>query len=96
LWGSALDPNYDPKAWFGLTLRGELFSDKNQFKAFSTASEGGNVFATTLSANFKTGGFIFIPELRIDNANKNVLFTNKDGNFTKTATRIIFAAVYAF
>lgn len=95
-WGSALYLNFDPQSWFGLTLRGELFSDKNQFKAFSTASEGGSIFATTLSANFKTGGFIFIPEFRIDNSNKQVLFTNKDGDLTKTAASFVFAAIYSF
>lgn len=95
-WGSALYLNYDPRSWWGLTLRGELFSDKNQFKAFSGASEGGQIFATTLSANFKTGGFTFIPELRIDNTNKNVLFTNKNGDFTKKAASFILAAIYTF
>jgi hypothetical protein len=95
-WGSALYLNFDPKAWFGLTLRGELFSDKNQFKAFSGASEGGNIFSTTLSANFKSGGFIFIPEFRLDNANKEVLFIDKDGAFTKSAANFLFAVVYAF
>ncbi len=95
-WGSALYLNLDPQPWFGLSLRGELFSDKNQLKPFSSASEGGSIFATTLSANFKTGGFIFIPEFRIDNANKEVLFTNKNGAFTKTAASLIFAAIYSF
>jgi hypothetical protein len=95
-WGSALYLNYDPKTWFGLTLRGELFSDKNQFKAFSSASEGGNIFATTLSANFKAGGFIFIPELRVDNASKKNLFVDKNGAFSKSATNFLIAAVYSF
>ncbi|MCX6318926.1 MAG: outer membrane beta-barrel protein [Bacteroidetes bacterium] len=95
-WGSALYLNYDPRSWFGLTLRTELFSDKNQFKVYSGSTEGGSIFATTLSANFKTGGFIFIPEFRIDQANKNVLFTNKAGNFTKSAASFLIAAVYSF
>lgn len=95
-WGSALYLNFDPRSWFGLTLRGELFADKNQFKAFSSSSEGGNIFATTLSANFKTGGFILIPEFRIDNSNKAVLFTNKDGVFTRSAASILIAAIYSF
>lgn len=95
-WGSALYLNFDPQSWFGLTLRGELFSDKNQFKAFSSSSEGGSIFATTLSANFKSGGFTFIPEFRLDNANKKVLFTNKDGVFTKSAASLIVAAIYSF
>src|SRR5437868_8718779 len=59
--GSALYINLDPKSWFGLTLRGEYFNDKNQLKTFATAPEGGNIFATTLSANFKVDGFILIP-----------------------------------
>lgn len=95
-WGSALYLNFDPASWFGLTLRGEYFSDKNQFKAFSSATEGGNIFSTTLSANFKTGGFIFIPEFRLDNASKEVLFVDKDGAFTKSAASFLVAAVYSF
>jgi len=86
----------DPKPWFGLTLRGELFSDKNQIKPFASATEGGSIFATTLSANFKSGGFTFIPELRLDNANKDVLFIDKDGIGTKSATSFVIAAVYSF
>lgn len=95
-WGSALYLNYDPKSWFGLTLRGELFSDKNQLKPFSGASAGGNIFATTLSANFKKGGFIFIPELRVDNASEENLFVKKNGSFSKSATSFLIAAVYSF
>ncbi len=95
-WGSALYLNYDPQSWFGLTLRGELFSDKNQFKVFGASTEGGNIFSTTLSANFKKGGFIFIPEFRLDNANKEILFTNKSGAFTKSAASFLVAAVYSF
>ncbi len=95
-WGSALYLNVDPQPWFGLTLRGELFSDKHEFKLFTASGNGCNIFATTLSANFKTGGFIFIPEFRIDNANKEVLFTNKTGAFTKSAASFIFAAIYSF
>lgn len=95
-WGTALYLNFDPKAWFGLTLRGELFSDKHRFKAFSGAAAGGQIFATTLSANFKAGGFLFIPEIRIDNASKKVLFTDKKGDLTKTASSLVFAAVYSF
>lgn len=42
-WGSALYLNFDPRSWFGLTLREELFSDKNQLKAFSNVAEGASV-----------------------------------------------------
>ena len=95
-WGTALYLNYDPKPWFGLTLRGELFNDKHQFKTLSLATEGCNIFATTLSANFKTGGFIFIPEFRLDNSNKEVLFITKNNAFTKSAASFLIAAVYSF
>ena len=95
-WGSALYLNFDPQPWFGLTLRGELFGDKHQFKTLSLASEGCNIFATTLSANFKKGGFTFIPEFRLDNANKEVLFVDKDGALTKSAANFLFAAIYSF
>lgn len=94
-WGSALYVNVDPQPWFGLTLRGELFSDKNQLKMFATAPDGGSIFATTLSANFKTGGFIFIPELRLENASENV-FVDKNGAGKKSAASFIIAAIYSF
>lgn len=94
-WGSALYINIDPAPWFGLTARGELFNDKNQLKVFASAPEGGSIFATTLSANFKTGGFIFIPELRFENSSKSI-FVDKDGAGKKSAASFVLAAVYSF
>ena len=94
-WGSALYLNYDPTANFGLTLRGELFNDKKQLKVYSGSPVGGSIFATTLSANFKTGGFTFIPEIRIDKGSENV-FVDKDGFATKTMGNFLFAAIYSF
>ncbi len=94
-WGSALYLNFDPQPWFGLTLRGELFSDKDQLKVYSSAPVGGSIFATTLSANFKTGGFTFIPEIRFDNGSENV-FVDKDGAATKSMGNFLFAAIYSF
>jgi hypothetical protein len=94
-WGLALYLNYDPKSWLGLTLRGEYFNDDKQLKMFSAAPAGGNVFATTLSANFKVGGFLFIPEFRIDNASE-AIFVDKDGAPKKSAGNFLLAAVYSF
>lgn len=93
--GSALYLNLDPTSHFGLTLRGEYFSDKNQLKVYSSQPQGGTVFATTLSANFKLNSFIFVPEFRLDNASKNI-FVNSDGDATKTSANILFAAIYQF
>ncbi len=94
-WGSALYLNFDPQSWFGLTLRGELFSDKDQLKVYSGAPVGGSIFATTLSANFKKGGFTFIPEIRFDNGSENV-FVDKDGFASKSMGNFLFAAIYSF
>ena len=94
-WGSALYLNLDPKPWFGLTLRGELFNDDDQLKMFASAPAGGNIFATTLSANFKTGGFIFIPEFRFENASEEIFF-DKDMKPTKSYGAFFIAAIYSF
>lgn len=93
--GAALYLNFDPQPWFGLTARGEYFSDKNQLKTMAFAPAGGSIFATTLSANFKVSTFTIIPELRIDNAGEN-LFVDKDGFGKKSATSFLVAAVYSF
>jgi hypothetical protein len=93
--GAAVYLNVDPKSWFGLTLREEYFSDKNQLKMFAFAPKGGNIFATTLSANFKVNSFLIIPELRLDNASETI-FTDKSGAGKKSFTSFLVAAVYAF
>ena len=85
----------DPKDWFGLTLRGEYFNDDHQLKVYSASPEGGNIFATTLSANFKINALVIIPEFRIDKASKDI-FTAKNGSPSSKAGSFLVAAVYAF
>jgi hypothetical protein len=94
-WGSALYLNIDPSAHAGITLRGEYFSDKDGLKIPGFSPVGGSIFATTISAQLKVDNFIFIPELRFDNANK-AIFTKEDGSATKSATNVLFAAIYYF
>jgi len=94
-WGSALYLNADPVSWFGLTLRGEYFSDKNQLKVFSSAIDGGSLFATTLSANFKSGSFTLIPEFRVENASESI-FIDKNGAAKKSYGSFLLAAIYSF
>jgi hypothetical protein len=95
-WGSALYLNLDPTSKFGLTLRSEYFSDKHDLKIPHPAAIGGcNIFANTLSANFKIDNLTIIPEFRIDNSSEEI-FTKKDGAFTKTAANLLLAAVYSF
>lgn len=93
-WGAAAYFNVDPSPAFGLTLRSEYFSDKNHLKSFSALS-GETIFANTLSLNFKKGGFLFIPELRIENASKDI-FSNKNGKATGMNGSFLFATIYSF
>lgn len=89
-WGSALYLNYDPTSLFGLTWRNEYFGDKKY--GLKVAS---NVFASTLSANFKIENFRIIPELRLDDASTPI-FTKNDGTISKSTVSAILAAVYTF
>lgn len=94
-WASALYLNLDPSSAFGLTLRGEYFSDKNSLKMFSPYVDGGSIFATTLSANFRVHSFIFIPEFRLDSASEDI-FTDKNGAGKSSAASFVIAAIYSF
>lgn len=101
-WGAAGYFNYDPKPWFGLTLRSEYFADKDGVKMHPFAKAAGgvpplgaNVFANTLSANFKLGGFIFIPEFRYDHGSE-AIFTKSNGEVTQSGASLLFAAIYYF
>jgi hypothetical protein len=94
-WGSALYFNYDPKSWFGLTLRSEYFNDDKQLNLYAALPSGGSVFSNTLSANFKVEGITFIPEFRFDHAS-TPLFTKHSGAITQNDASFIAALVYKF
>ncbi len=94
-WGSAIYLNLDPTDHFGLTLREEYFSDKNQLTTYGNQPYGGSIFASTLSANIKVDHIILIPEFRIDNAS-HALFQKSNGNLTKTDANVLVAAIYSF
>jgi hypothetical protein len=89
-YGGAAYLNLDPTSWLGLTLREEYFSDKDALK-----TPGGSVVASTLSANFKVDGFIFIPEFRLDAAN-NPWYPKRDGTNSKLDASLLMAAIYSF
>lgn len=93
-WSNALFLNFDPSSKFGLTLREEYFSDKNGLK-IPGLDINGNIFSSTLSANFKVDNFIFIPEVRMDKSNKSI-FVKDDGNATKTTASVLFATIFSF
>lgn len=97
-WGSALYLNADPTSSFGMTLRGEYFSDKKGVIGSDPAAPvfmNGSVFDATLSFIFKVGNLAIIPELRLDNASKE-LFLKGDGTATKSTFSGILAATYHF
>jgi len=90
-YGAAAYLNLDPAPWFGLTLREEYFSDKDGVKLPVPSK----VFASTLTAQFKVDGFIFMPEFRLDNANEEI-FLKSDATGSKSTASFLFAAIYSF
>ena len=94
-WASAVYLHFDPSKNFGLTLREEYFNDENQLKVYSSQLKGGNILATTLSANLRADNLIFIPEVRFDKASE-AIFTNSSGESVKSATSILLSAIYQF
>ena len=96
-WASALYFNLTASDVFGVTLRTEYFSDKKYgIKVSDFDGNGSNVFATTLSGNYKVGGVILIPELRLDSGSGQIFTKNKEGNPSKAAFSAILAAIYSF
>jgi hypothetical protein len=81
--GTAVYLNYDPIEKVGITLRSEVFNDRNQLAALGAATVGTSIFANTLSANLKFGKFTLIPELRHETAGENIYFL-KDGSTKKS------------
>ena len=91
-WGSALYASVDPKPYFGLILRSEYINDKKNVLGFN-----GNVFESTLSANFKVDNLIIIPEFRFDNGSFTPgIFQTSTGAATKSTETFLLAAVYKF
>jgi len=88
--GVALYPKYFIKENIGLGLRGEYFKWKDVGDV-----EGDAFTSVTLSANLKSGGLTFIPEIRLDNS-KQSAFVKENLSPTKSATQFSLALVYAF
>ncbi|WP_336515656.1 porin [Pollutibacter soli] len=95
-WGAALYLSADPSELFGLTLRSEIFGDKQQLAAMSYAPVGANVWANTLSANFRLfGALTIIPELRFENSSQKI-FYDEEGAAKGSYVSGLIAAVYKF
>ncbi|MCW3092387.1 MAG: hypothetical protein JWP81_3456 [Ferruginibacter sp.] len=91
-WASALYANLTASDVFGMTLRAEYFADKK----YAIKLPGSDVTEITLSGNIKAGNFMFIPELRLDNAKDKVFSKNSKGEASKSAFSAILAAIYSF
>ena len=80
--------NVTLKKNLSLAYRAEYFDDKDGVVGLAA-----NVFANTLSLNFKEGNLTFIPEFRLDSASEKI-FT--DGAPQKTTAYILLATTYSF
>jgi len=87
--GLALYPGYAVSDKFGLGLRGEYFKYKQ-------GSGDTSLTALTLSANLKSGGLTFIPELRLDSNSDKVLFVDSALAPAASASQFSLAVVYGF
>lgn len=94
-YGTALYLNYDPTSRIGFSFRNEYFNDKKQLNVFSAVTDGGDVFASTLSANFTIENLKIIPEFRFESASQPI-FTDASGASIKNSASLLVAAVYAF
>jgi len=84
--GIALYPSLSLSDSFALGLRAESFKSK---------TTDTSVAAFTLSANLKSGGLTFIPEIRLDSASEKDFYL-ANGNPTKSASQFALAMVYGF
>jgi len=89
--GAALYLNFDPSAAVGLTLRSEYIGDSKEIY-YGTK----NIFANTLSLDYKVGPFILIPELRIESAHSAIYLKNDGTTPTSSTATVLLAAVYKF
>lgn len=89
-WGSALYFNYDPTESVGLTWRTEYIGDK---KGIYFGID--NIWANTLSLNYKVGPLTIIPELRHETASSPI-YADKDLGSTKSTFTALLAAVIKF
>ncbi len=89
-YGAAAYLNFDPSEKIGLTLRSEYVDDSKEDIYFGT-----NIFANTLSLNYKVGPLTIIPELRYETAGDEI-YLDKDLTGTKSSFTGILAAVFRF
>jgi putative OmpL-like beta-barrel porin-2 len=96
-WGSAFYFNFDPTPVFGLTARGEYFSD--EAGVANVGGFGGNkIFDFTLSGNIHIDNLTIIPEFRLDDAEEPIFFKQSDKGIptAKSTSTLMLAVTYHF
>ncbi|WP_264524965.1 porin [Flavobacterium sp. N502536] len=86
--------NYAFKSSLSLAYRMEYFDAKDAAASLGTLT-GSNVFANTVSLNYKVGKLTIIPELRYDAASKDI-FLDKDAAPTGGSFFGLVATTYSF
>lgn len=95
--GSALYFNYDVAKNASLNLRTEYFEDNSMITSvFALPAQGGHVYQATLSANIKIKNLVIIPEIRVDNSNKDIFYKSNGNGLTGTTVTNACAVVYKF
>ena len=93
--GVALYPQLIFSESFSLGLRGEIFSDKNDFTGiFGKASGDADNTSLTITGSYSSGNMILKPEIRIDSASEKIF---KDGlDSSDNLASFVIAAIYSF
>ena len=98
-FGVAVYPKLTLSESFALGLRAEYFGIKEGHLGIIGLDDdgAGSVIELTLSGNYKVGGFIFIPEVRIDKTSEDSFYKDGDAGPTKDMMATVnLAAVYKF
>ncbi len=93
--GVALYPQLKTSETFTIGLRGEYFSEDDNFGAIGTGVADSSVFAATLTGSFTVDNLIIKPEIRLDSASENA-FLDNDLAATKSLSSFVLAAIYSF
>lgn len=89
-FGTALYLNFDPCSKIGLSLRSEYIGD-DKLVYFGAK----NIFANTLSLNYKVGPVTLIPEVRFETAESKIFKTHNLSTQSSTVSALM-AVVYKF
>ena len=101
-WGAALYLNFDPSSMFGLTLRSEYFSNKDNALDMSPATDPGSFTEFTLTGQIKLGKLTVMPELRYDAYSSSLTgapdqaFLKSNGSPINNTFTGLIAATYVF